>query len=436
MTTATAPENSATKLWRVPNYAAWFASDTAHELTNSLTRFAMPLIALAVTGDPAQAGIIAAVGMAAGVVLTLVGGVLADRHRRTTLMFIGSLVGVVLCSAFAWLDVSGAFTFTALLALNVLMRMRDGLFDTSIETLVKDIVPADAMGRAQAANQGRGAVLQLLGGPLGGLLLSVGGWLIGLVAAIGQAIVAGAAVLLGRRVTQSRPEAEADGESFGRQLKSGLAWTLSRRDLRGVLIAATIVNLGFNAAITTLVYSLQQNGVSLAKIGLISAVSGAVMLLGSLIAPMLIGKIPAGTLIIGGLAISAIGMVALGAVESFGGILLVLAGSVLFIPAVNSALLGYFMVAVPSEMLGRASSALQVLAMAAMPFAPLIAGFGLAHFGRVTTLVAAGVICVVAAVVAFANRGIRSLPVEKLWSDHAQAFTAEPQVAEPSGTQS
>ncbi len=428
--TATSETQPHTRLTRVPGYLTWFASDTARELSGSLIRFAVPLVALVVTGSPAQAGVIGAVGAAVGVATTLVGGVMADQRRRATLMLVGACLGVVLAAAFAVLDAFGAWTFTLLLLMNVLLRMRDGLFDTAGETLLKDIAPDDAMGRAQAANQGRGAVLQLVGGPLGGLLLGIGGWLIGLVALVCQVISAAMALILGRHVVPARQAelaAEAQPrESFGSQLKMGLAWTFSRRDLRGVVVAATIINLGFNAATTIIIYALQQEGLSMAKIGWVSAVSGGAMLLGALCAPALIARVPAGVIVISGLAIAAGGIVALTGIESFAAILGVMAASVILIPALNAALFGYFMVAVPSDLLGRASSAVQVLSMAAMPLAPIVAGFGLAHLGRAGTLMIAAMLCVIAAGVALSNRGIRSLPVEKQWADHATQFAHDP----------
>ncbi len=431
-TTDTATETPAVRLWRVAPYKTWFVSDTAKELAGALTGFALPLIALMVTDDPAQAGIIAAVGMAVGVVLTLVGGVLADRHRRIALMLLGSLIGVVLAGAFTLLDAVGAWTFALLLAVNVLLGAREGLFDIAGETALKDIVPDEAMGRAQAANQGRGAVIQLAGGPLGGVLLGVGGWLIGLVAMLCHAIAAVTAWMLGRGPARdsgiapdpTREEAPTR-DALLRQLRSGFAWTFARADLRGVLWAATIINLGFSAAIATVIYALQQDGHTPVTIGWFSAVAGAAMLVGAVVAPLLIPRIPASVLIIGGLGIAALGILVLSVVDSVTGMLVVLAASVFFVPALNSGLLGYFMVAVPSEMLGRANSAMQVLAMGAMPLAPIIAGFGLAWAGRTPTLVLCGGLCVVAALIAVTNRGLRSLPVESGWSEHAKRFARD-----------
>lgn len=413
------------RLWSVPRYATWFLSDTAKELAGALIRFSIPLIALMVTDDPAQAGIIAAVGMGVGVVLTLVGGVLADRHRRTALMLLGAAIGVALAAAFTVLDAAGAWTFWVLLALNVLFNARLGLFDIAGETALKDIVPAAVMGRAQAANQGRGAALQLGAGPLGGFLLGIGGWLVGLAALVCHATAAFAAWLLGRGAPTSaatEPEVEAPRAAFFGELRSGFAWTFSRRDLRGVLWASTVINLGFNAAVTTTVYSLQQDGHAPVTIGALSAAAGASMLIGAIIAPLLVPRVPGGLLAISGLFVSALGIVVLAFSESLLGIFLILAASVFFIPALNSALLGYFMVAVPSELLGRAGSAMQVLGAAAVPFAPIVAGFGLAWAGRTPTLIFCGAICVLAALIALSNSALRALPVENRWSEHAERF--------------
>ena len=432
-------ERPAVRLWRVPRYTTWFLSDTAKELAGALTGFAVPLIALMVTDDPAQAGTIAAAGVAAAVVLTLVGGVLADRHRRILLMLLGSFLGIALAGSFALLDAAGAWTFALLLAINVLLGAREGLFDIAGETALKDIVPDEAMGRAQAANQGRGAVIQLAGGPLGGALLGIGGWLVGIVAMLCQGVAAVTTWMLGRgaprRLGAAAPALSGDRDAAGAQatppaaflpqLRSGFAWTFARADLRGVLWAATIVNLGFSAAIATVIYALQQDGHPPVTIGWLSAVAGAAMLLGALIAPLLIPRIPASVLVIGGLTAAAAGILLLSVVDSLAGMLAVLAGAVFFVPALNSGLLGYFMVAVPSEMLGRANSAMQVLAVGATPLAPIIAGFGLAWAGRTPTLVFCGALCLTAALIAVTNRGLRALPVESGWSEHARQFLCE-----------
>src|SRR5690606_14848741 len=128
-------------------YFTWLVSDTAKGLASALFAFAIPLIALFATDDPAQAGVISAVGMAIRTVTTVFGGVLADRHRRIVMMIIGSLVGVALSMTFTVLALADALTFATLLVIEILLAARTGLFDIAGESALKEIVPDDAMGR-------------------------------------------------------------------------------------------------------------------------------------------------------------------------------------------------------------------------------------------------------------------------------------------------
>ncbi|MBO9627317.1 MAG: MFS transporter [Microbacterium sp.] len=437
MTTVSAPH----RLWRNTRYLTWLVSDTSKGLAASLFSFAIPLIALIVTNDPAQAGIIGGTGMVARLLTTLAGGILADRHRRILLMLIGSLLGVALSAAFTSLAIADALTFVTLLVIEVLLAARSGLFDVAGESAIKEIVPDESMGRAQAANQGRDAALQLAGGPLGGLLLGVGGWLVGLVMTVCHLVAAVTAWLLGRQARSagiidhgadadaaaSDPATDAPAEPAASpnawaEIREGFTWLLSRPDLGGVLAIITIINLGFNAAITTVIYALQQSGHSEVLIGTLSAVIGAVMLVGAIVAPLLIPRVGAGTLAILGLSCAMLGAAAVSLASDPWAIAAVLAASVFLLPSLNAAMMGYFMVATPSRLLGRANSAAGVLGMGALPFAPLIAGFGLTWVGREWTLLVCAALCLIAVLLALGNRALRALPTESGWAEHAKQY--------------
>ncbi|UYO96936.1 MFS transporter [Microbacterium sp. M28] len=436
------------RLARNVRYITWLISDTAKGLASALFGFAIPLVALIVTNDPAQAGIISAVGMTIRTLTTVFGGVLADRHDRIVMMIIGSAAGVVIAGAFTLLALTDALTFTTLLLIDIALAARTGLFDIAGESALKEIVPADAMGRAQAANQGRDAMLQLAGGPLGGVLLAAGTWLIGAAMAVLHLVAMATAWMLRRSApdeasripeTGATPgvgEADAAASDVGlaaaavavgrpnalREVADGFRWLFSRPDLRGVLFVATIVNLGFSTALTTVIYALQQSGHSTITIGLLATAGGVAMLLGALIAPALVSRVRASIIIIGGLAVATIGVFGMIPAQEPWALMVMLGVTVFFIPAINAALMGYFMVATPTELLGRANSASAVLGMGAMPLAPLIAGFGLATIGRENTLVTASLLCAVSVLLAVINRGLRALPAEGGWAAHAKQF--------------
>ncbi|MGM1018323.1 MAG: MFS transporter [Actinomycetota bacterium] len=426
----TAPPLVPPRLWRNTRYVTWLISDTSKGLAAALFAFAIPLLVLIITNDPAQAGIIGAAGLAVRTLTTLMGGVLADRHRRIVLMMIGSSLGIVLAGTFTLLALGDALTFPSLLAINILLAARSGLFDVAGESALKEIVPDAAMGRAQAANQARDAALQLAGGPLGGVLLAAGGWLVGAVMTLCH-IIAGITAALLQRMT--RPAAEVVAETApvapprakrnaGAEIRAGFEWLFSRPDLRSVLLVTTVINLGFNASLTTVIYALQQAGTSTLTIGWISTAAGGAMLIGALTAPFLVPRVGAGMLTIAGLTVATVGSATMTLVHEPWAIAVVLAGSVFLLPALNASMMGYFMVATPTELLGRASSASSVLAMGAMPLGPLIAGMGLAWIGRESTILVCAALCAIAAVMAFVSRPLRSLPAESGWSTHAAQF--------------
>ncbi|HOA28118.1 MAG TPA: MFS transporter [Arachnia sp.] len=418
------------RLW-AGGYPTWLVSDTSFELSSALAGFAVPLLALMVTDDPVKAGVIGAAGVGTRVVASLVGGVLADRHNRVRMMLAGAAVGLVIALLFTW-AATGSLTFTALLALNVAMAARNGLFGGATQAALKDIVPADALGRAQASNQGRDAVIALAGSPLGGVLLGLGAPVLGVVLVACQLVAAGSAALLSRWARQdvaaTGPESKegldgpptAPGRRFLGELADGFRWVFSRPDLRGALLVSTLINLGFNAAVSTVVYSMQQSGSSPTGIGLVSGGLGLGMLAGALVAPILVARVPAGRLAIGGLVLLAVGTLALPFVTHPLGITVLMAVSIAGAPALNAALLGYFMVATPSALIGRATGAITVFATGAMPLAPLIAGVGLGLAGRGWTLVLAAAICLAATMLAASTRGLRELPAEAGWAAHAE----------------
>lgn len=418
-------------LWTNRRYVLWLISDTAKGLGTSLYAFAIPLVALFVTNDPAQAGVIGGVGMAVRLVTTLYGGVLADRHSRIAMMLTGALVATVLALGFLLLALGDALTFMTLLIVEVALTARSGIFESASESALKEIVPSETMGRAQAANQARDAALQLVGGPLGGMLLAVGAWLIAVTMTAAYGVAALMAAMLGPISRGSHPDAD-DEPSAGpagalrrnalREMREGFAWLFARADLGGVLVMITIINLGFNTVNTTVLYGMQQAGETTLTIGWISAILGGTMLIGALVAPMLVPRVGAGILTTAGLFTTTVGSFVLIFVDGPWGIAAVLAASIFLLPALNAAMMGYFMVATPSRLLGRANSAAGVLGMGAMPLAPLIAGFGLAWLGRGWTLTFGAVVCLIALLLALGSRALRAIPAESGWAAHAAKY--------------
>ncbi|MEH0109446.1 MFS transporter [Tersicoccus sp. MR15.9] len=433
-------------LWRNADYRWWLAADTSPALGRSLLTLAVPLLALAVTGSPAQAGVVTAVGAVGRVLAVLPGGVLTDRHDRRVLILAGAGVGVVVAATLAVLLACGLLDFWLLTLLNLVLAVRSGLVDATPNAALPSVVDSSRLGSAVAANQGRDAVVSLTGGPIGGVLMAVGHAVPFVATAI---LYAGTAVAVLRIRADLRPGAGAPGTADAASVRdeasaervhgtderpahpgwlaeawAGFAWLAGRPELRGVMAVSTIVNLGIGAAMTAVVFGLQQRGESPATIGLTSASVGAGLLVGSLVAPFLVQRVPTGVLAGTGLVALAGALAVLPFVHAVPAVCAALAAGMAAAPAINAGLLGYFMVAVPSRLLGRASSALDLLALGAVPLAPLLAGFGYTAWGWSGVLTLCAGIGGIAAVLALASRGLRSLPSAPRWSEHAAGAAA------------
>lgn len=342
---------------------------------------------------------------------------MADRHDRRRLILIGAVSGAVIAAALVAVQLAGIMGFWLLSSLNLLMNLRGGLFGATSNAALKSVVPPRSVGSAMAANEGRDAVVALSGGPLGGVLMVLGHAVPFMVTTVLEVI---SALSVLRIRADLRPISEpTERTGYLREAWEGLSWTLHRPDLRGVMVTSTVVNLGVNAALTTVVFGLQQRGESPAAIGLTTSAIGVGMLAGALVAPMLVRRMPTGRLGICGLLLVAASVAILPFVHSLPAICAALAASMFAAPAINAGMLGYFMVAVPSRLLGRATSALDLLAMGAVPLAPLIAGFGYATWGWAGALSLCAGLCVAAAALAIFNRGLRNLPISAQWPDHA-----------------
>lgn len=415
------PPARSPRLLRHRDYLVWLAGDTSGALAASVYGFAVPLLTLVVTGEPALAGLVAAAGALGRVAGTLPGGVLADRHDRRRLMVVGGLLGAALTGLLAGALLVGVLDVWWLLAANAAVGLRTGLFGSASNAALPAVVPRDRLGAALSANQGRDAAIAMGGGPASGALLAAGPVLPLLASAAGHLVAALSASRLRADLhPRAGEDAEPDDSPRAGMLASareGLVWLWARPALRTSVLVGTLLNLGVNAAVATVIYHLQQDGTALATVGLVTTTIGVGMLLGSLAAPALLDRFPTGRLVVGGLLLGVVAFAVLPFVEGVPATLAVMGLGILGAPVANAGLGGWFMAVVPGPLLGRAGSAVDLLSLAALPLAPVVAGFGLSLVGLQGTLGACAAVCLAAAVLLVGNRRLRRLPGPAGWAD-------------------
>lgn len=453
-------------LWRGTDYGWWLAADTSGAVGASLIAFAVPLMMLATTGSSAAATTTESICVVVQAVLGLAGGVIQDRYDRRTLMLIWGASGVVLSAVAAAAvmlfgnapktnghGVNGANAPAfggpyahvlpiALLCIVVLFSVRDGLLENTSNAMLRGVVPDEQLPHAMALNDARDSTVTLAGGPLGGLLMTVGHavpFLTGAVLSVLGMVSAWRIRRYWKRATvdDSGHSGNADDAADDaidvsgaitaaprwRDALDGMIWLLRDRFQRHLIIAATMVTGASNAFLLLTALDISQGGSQLISAGFINAASAVGMLLGALMASQLVNRVPGGVLVGVMFALLAAGFTGAALVPSMVGKAIFVACSVLALPAGNAVLGGLSNTLVGKDKLGRVGAGSMVLQYGAYGVAVALAGWGMQTIGYGPTCLILATVLVAAAAYALTMRSLITLPTPDRWAEHIQRWS-------------
>lgn len=457
---------SDTELWRGTDYGWWLAADTSGAVGASLIAFAVPLMMLATTGSSAAATTTESICVVVQAVLGLAGGVIQDRYDRRTLMLIWGASGVVLSAVAAAAvmlfgnapktsghGVNGANAPAfggpyahvlpiALLCIVVLFSVRDGLLENTSNAMLRGVVPDEQLPHAMALNDARDSTVTLAGGPLGGLLMTVGHAMPFLTSAVLSVLSMVSAWRIRRywkraTVDDSGHSGNADDAADDaidvsgaitaaprwRDALDGMIWLLRDRFQRHLIIAATMVTGASNAFLLLTALDISQGGSQLISAGFINAASAVGMLLGALMASQLVNRVPGGVLVGVMFALLAAGFTGAALVPSMVGKAIFVACSVLALPAGNAVLGGLSNTLVGKDKLGRVGAGSMVLQYGAYGVAVALAGWGMQTIGYGPTCLILATVLVAAAAYALTMRSLVTLPTPDRWAEHIQRWS-------------
>lgn len=457
---------SDTELWRGTDYGWWLAADTSGAVGASLIAFAVPLMMLATTGSSAAATTTESICVVVQTVLGLAGGVIQDRYDRRTLMLIWGASGVVLsvvAAAAVMLfgnapktsghGVNGANAPAfggpyahvlpiVLLCIVVLFSVRDGLLENTSNAMLRGVVPDEQLPHAMALNDARDSTVTLAGGPLGGLLMTVGH----AVPFLTSAVLSVLGVVSAWRIRRYWKRATVDDSGHSgnaddaaddaidvsgaitaaprwRDALDGMIWLLCDRFQRHLIIAATMVTGASNAFLLLTALDISQGGSQLISAGFINAASAVGMLLGALMASQLVDRVPGGVLVGVMFALLAAGFTGAALVPSMVGKAIFVACSVLALPAGNAVLGGLSNTLVGKDKLGRVGAGSMVLQYGAYGVAVALAGWGMQTIGYGPTCLILATVLVAAAAYALTMRSLITLPTPDRWAEHIQRWS-------------
>lgn len=389
-------------LLRLPDVRTLVAARFVSMLGSAATVLALQLLVLDLTGSTAALGLTAVLAALPSVTIGLVAGGVADRVDRRRLMIAADVVRAVLVALVIPASRLGEAAFPAIAVLTLLQGVAGSFFQPANAAMVARLVPEERRVHIGSLLQVLLVVTQLLGVSFAGIVLGLSGspdLLFGIDAA--SFLLAGSLLLLIPR-DAGRPEAPegALAERRGLALREGLAVVRSSRILTAITIGPAIVMLGvgsINVLFVPFVYKELETPLVLA--GVIEGSMLVAILLGSAVAPAVIGRLSpertlwAALLVCGGL------LLLWGGVAEIWQLVVLLFALGLAQAPINIVASMIFMNNTDDAVRGRVSAIFNGATEGASLLSMAGAGTAAALVGMRSTFVAAGALCVLGGIV-------------------------------------
>jgi hypothetical protein len=379
---------------------------TLSTIGSESTGIAYPLLVLAITHSPVEAGVVGFARLVPWVLFGVLAGVAVDRLPRKRMMIVSDIVRIAAVASIVVAIAVDRISFAQIAIVAFVEGTMFVFFNLAEVGALRSVVPARQLPAAAAAEQARYATMTLVAPPLGGSLFGLGRALPFLADAVSY--VFSLASLLAIR-TPFQEEREHEQVPLRTQLAEGFRWLWGHPFLRTCAILFTWVNLLFEATFLVLIVVGRRHGLSGAHIGALIAVLGLCSLAGSVASPRLQRLLSMRTIVVGSFWLQ-LGVAAF-VLEPSIYVLLVGAIPAAFLgPSVNAIVIGYRVAVVPDRLTGRVNSVARTIALCGAPLGPLAAGLLLGSFSARTTVAIFAGAMLLLSVIGSVSPSIRKAP--------------------------
>ncbi|MFD1529352.1 MFS transporter [Pseudonocardia aurantiaca] len=395
-----------TPLRRNSSFQLLWAGGAVSQLGSELTRLAMPLLVLGLTGSPAWAGVVTGAGVAAAVLTQVPAGVWVDRWDRRRTLVTGSALRAANSAGLAVLVTAGGVQVWHLVLFGVVDGMCGAFVDPATWTAIRGVVPVPHLPAAYAQEESRRHAASLLGPPLGGLLYGFGRAVPFVADAVTFLVAALCAVLakVPRRPAGGR---ERVRRGMHREAGEAVGWLWRHRGLRSVYGVAMAMNLLGGAMLLPLIVLVGERGGGALDTGAVLATAGLGGLVGALLSRRTGQLLPPGQLFLAVVALFGIALSAMALPLGWWWPMVPLVLIALSTPAINVVMNVVLARLTPDDMLGRMDAVLTVGSRGLAPLGPVLGGALATALGGAASLVLLGALLLLTAAVAATSRDLR-----------------------------
>lgn len=381
-----------------------------------VTMLALPLTAaLLLHASPTQMGLLTAMEIVPFVLFSLPSGVWLDRVRKLPVYVFGeSLLAVAVASVpVAWW--LGWLSIPWLYAVGFIIGLVSTVAGSAAQIVLTQVVTRERLVEAHAKNALATSGAEVAGPGVAGALIKLVGPPVALVADA-LLLVISAAILRGIEVREDL-RATKDAR-FWRDMKAGLRFVLGNRLLVVLALVIGGWQMAYNAALVVqILFATRTLGLSGQAVGLCYMGMGLGTITASFVGTRISRRFGPGPCLVVGIAVTACGWLLLSVapvgplgVACFAAMLMLFSSGAVMV-FIN--FLAIRQAVTPPTLLGRMTSAMRWLTLAAAGPGALLGGWLGEHHGLRTTLVFSGLSGLVLALVAWyqpAIRGLKTLP--------------------------
>ncbi|GCE30007.1 hypothetical protein KDA_54910 [Dictyobacter alpinus] len=391
-------------LWRNRDYLLLWGGQVVSGVGAQVSQLAFPLLILALTRSPAQAGIAGALRAIPYLLLSLPAGALLDRWNRKLVMIFCDVGRFVSMASIPLALFLGHLTIVQLYLVSLIEGVLFVFFDLAEVSSLPQVVSKEQLPAASAQNIATYNIAMLLGAPLGGLLFSAGRAFPFVADAISYFCSIISLFFIRTPFQQEHTNAR---QALLPEVQEGLKWLWKQRFVRSLALILCGLNLVTMGSTLIVIVLGQHMHASTVDLGFLFAVSGMAGVLGSLVAPLLYRYLSFFTLttisiwtqvILMPLLILAPNLFVLGAI---------LALFFFLGPIFDVLQRGRRMALIPDNLQGRINSVYRLIVFSANPVSLALTGFLLQNAGTTPTiLIMAGGMALIALFATF-NPSIR-----------------------------
>lgn len=275
-----------------PSFNRLAAANLAAQSAEQLSLAAVPLIAvLVLNSGPGEIGLLAAVQTLPFLLLSIPLGLLADRMPRRTLMVAAEALRALSLLVLLAMLLTGALSIPLLAVVGFVGAVGTVAFSVAAPALVPALVSRDLLGRANGRIELARAAAYAAGPALAGALVA---WLGGAAVFVIGALLSCAAVALLWRITEPARPATVARHPL-REMRDGAHFVWRHQHLMPILLTGLAWNIAWFVLQAAYVpYAVRALGMGSGAVGLTLGCYGAGMVLGSLLAPRLVARMPFG----------------------------------------------------------------------------------------------------------------------------------------------